>query len=148
MKRVLVLKTSDDKTIKKLLDEWKEDCIDCLVQADDLFQFESDCPNINFIEATSNNFYDLDQTVFRKIATIDYDVVLITLTGLHEHDFGHVLRLLEKLIYKRAYFYNCEGDYMEIPHYPSIVESLIALYMRVVKSVYKKSAYMGIRNKK
>lgn len=137
MKRILVFKTAEDQIVMKLLEEQKEDRIDIMIPSNDVKKYELIYPCINYLEIASDSFYEINQSVIEQISAILYDRIYITLTGRHEHDFGHVLEILTKCRYKRAFFYNCDGEYMEIPRYSLLTEMVISLYFVAERVLYK-----------
>lgn len=137
MNRVLVFKTSTDITIKKLFEELKKEEIDCLIQSSQVDIYKSGYPSIHFIDICQDSFYDVPECVVYRICSKAYDQVYVTFSGIKGHNYGNIMELLDKINYKRAFFYNCNGDRVEIPKKHAVKDFICRLYIKLVGFIYE-----------
>lgn len=136
MEKILVFKTSTDATIKKLLDEMGKKDIDCLIQSSLVGRYQAEYPAVNFIDIRQEGFYDLPPNVIDMISLKKYDQLYVTFSGIKGHNYGNVMELVDKLDYKNAYFYNCNGDRIEIPRKNIIKDTLCWIYIKWIGFIY------------
>lgn len=136
MEKILVFRTSTDATIKKLFHELEGKNIDCLVQHSQVDRYRAEYPHINFIDICQEGFYDLPAGVIHMIACQTYDQVYITFSDRDGYNYGNVLKLLEQINYRNAFFYNCNGDRMKIPKGNMIKDTLCRIYIDFTGFLY------------
>lgn len=136
MQKILVFKTSTDATIKKLFREMEGKRIDCLIQKSQFDRYRTEYPHINFIDIGQEGFYDLPSGVIDMISRQTYDQIYITCSGREGYNYGNVLRLIEQVNYKSAFFYNCNGDRMEIPRGNMIKDMVCRIYIGFTGFIY------------
>lgn len=136
MEKILVFKTSTDATIKKLFADLGKKDVDCLIQKSQFDRYRKEYPYINFIDICQEGFYDLPARVIDMISSRIYDQVYITFSDREGYSYGNVLELLEQINYKNAFFYNCNGDRMEIPRGNMIKDILCRIYIEFTGFIY------------
>ena len=136
MEKILVFRTSTDTTIKKLFQELDGKDIDCLIQESQVDRYRTEYPYVNFIDICQEGFYDLPAKVINMISRQTYDQVYITFSDKEGYHYGNVLEVLERVNYKSAYFYNCNGDRMEIPGKNVIKDTLCRIYIGFTGFIY------------
>ena len=132
----MIFKTSTDVTLNKLFHELGEKNIDCLVQRSQMERYRKLYPYIHFIDICQEGFYDLPFKVIEMISNQIYDEVYITFSGREGYNYGNVLELLEQMNYKSAFFYNCDGDRMEILGGNRIKDTLCRIYIGFICFIY------------
>ncbi len=137
MEKILVFKTSTDKTIKRLLDNLGDKAIDCLIQSSQLERYKALYPYIHFIDICQEGFYDLPCKVVDQITLTTYDQVYITFSDMEGYNYGNVLELLEKTTFRNACFYNCAGDKLAIPKQNIIRDTLCRIYIEFTGFLYE-----------
>lgn len=136
MEKILVFKTSADTTIKRLFDELGETNIDCLIPKSQFDRYRQEYPAIHFIDICREGFYELPVEVINTISRQAYDEVFITFSGREGYSYGNVLELLGQISYKRAFFYNCNGERIEIPKGNMIKDTLCRIYIAFTGFLY------------
>lgn len=133
MEKVLILRTSTDATIRKLIKELREterNEIYCMVQSSQFQRYEEDYPDIKFIDICGERFEDLPLDVVDSIRSKRYSSLYITLTGEKAYNFWNVIEIVSKVRFKRGFFYNCNGQMTEIPRKNILRDTVCRLYMR------------------
>ena len=136
---VLVLKTSADATMQKLLNELCNDTnkqIDCLIQSSQVIRYQKEYPDINFIDICKERFENLPSDVTSMVTNKKYDQLYITLSGVNAYNFWNVMELVNKIRYKTAFFYNCNGVKMKIPRKNIIKDTLCKWYINWIRRIY------------
>ncbi len=136
---VLVLKTSADATMQKLLNELCNDTnkqIDCLIQSSQVIRYQKEYPDINFIDICKERFENLPSDVTSMVTNKKYDQLYITLSGVNAYNFWNVMELVNKIRYKTAFFYNCNGVKMKIPRKNIIKDTLCKWYINWFRRIY------------
>ncbi|MDE6946608.1 MAG: hypothetical protein K2P14_05425 [Anaeroplasmataceae bacterium] len=136
---VLVLKTSADATMQKLLNELCNDTnkqIDCLIQSSQVIRYQKEYPDINFIDICKERFENLPSDVTSMVTNKKYDQLYITLSGVNAYNFWNVMELVNKIRYKTAFFYNCNGVKMKIPRKNIIKDTLCKWYINWLRRIY------------
>ncbi len=136
---VLVLKTSTDTTMQKLLNELCNDTnkqIDCLIQSSLVIRYQKEYPDINFIDICKERFENLPSDVTSMVTNKKYDQLYITLSGVNAYNFWNVMELVNKIRYKTAFFYNCNGVKMKIPRKNIIKDTLCKWYINWFRRIY------------
>lgn len=136
---VLVLKTSADATMQKLLNELCNDTnkqIDCLIQSSQVIRYQKEYPDINFIDICKERFENLPSDVTSMVTNKKYDQLYITLSGINAYNFWNVMELVNKIRYKTAFFYNCNGVKMKIPRKNIIKDTLCKWYINWFRRIY------------
>lgn len=131
--KILVLKTSSDTTIQKLfkeLDGVGEKDIDCLIQSSQVDRYRKEYSDINFIDIHRERFDNISPEIMELISEKFYDRLYITFSGVNGYDFWNVIEYASKVCYRRAFFYNCNGEQAEIPRKNIIKETLVRLYIK------------------
>ena len=136
MKKILIFRTSVDGTFRRLYEEVKENNVSCLIQSSQLERYKESYPDILLIDICQEGFYDLPQKVYTQLDSEEYDEVYITFSGVVGHNYGNVLEILKKIKYKKAYFYNCNGDKTEICRGNSMKYKLCRLYIKIIQLMY------------
>lgn len=136
MEKILVFKTSTDATIKRLFQELGQKNIDCLIQSSQIDRYKAEYPYINFIDIYQEGFYDLRAEVTDKIFSKPYDSVYVTFSGMKGHNYGNIMELVEKVNFKNAFFYNYNGDKVEILKQNLVKDILCRLYIKWIGFVY------------
>lgn len=137
MEKILVFKTSTDATIKRLFFDLGETDIDCLIQSGQIERYKKLYPNIHFIDIFQEGFYDLPSEVMDMILEREYSQVYITFSDIEGFNYGNVLELVEKVNFKNAFFYNCNGDKIEIPKRNIIKDTFWMLYIKWIGVIYE-----------
>lgn len=132
MSFILIFKTSVDATVKRLIHELGEQEIDCLIQSSQVGKYEAEYPYINFIDIHQESFYDLTREVTDRIVSKKYDKVFVTFSGINGHNYGNIMELVSKVNFKSAFFYNCNGDKIEIPRNNPLKDVICRLYIKWV----------------
>ena len=136
MNKILAFKTSTDATIKRLFQELGQEDIDCLIQSSQLNRYQEEYPVINFIDIQQEGFYDLPFEVIGKISSKTYDQIYVTFSGIKGHNYGNVMELVDKVAFKKAFFYNCNGDKIEIPKKNRLKDSICRIYIGWIGFIY------------
>lgn len=136
MENILVLKTSADATMKRLFHDLKEENIDCLIQSSQIERYQAEYPNVHFIDIYQEGFYDLPYDVISEVSGKIYDQLCVTLSGVMGHNYGNVMELVSKINFKKAFFYNCNGDKTEIPKPDLIKDTLCRAYIKIISFIY------------
>lgn len=137
--RVLVLKTSADMTMQKLLNELCNDTnkqIDCLIQSSLIRRYQKEYPHINFIDICKERFDNIPPDVMSMVMKKKYDQLYITLSGINAYNFWNVMELVSKIRYKKAFFYNCNGVKMKIPRKSIIKDTFCKWYINWLRFIY------------
>ena len=111
--------------------------IDCLIQSSQIGRFKNRHPYINFIDIYQEGFYNLSVQVLDIIANEIYDQLYVTFSGIKGNNYDNIIELINKLNYKEAFFYNCNGDKIKIPEKNIINDLLIKVYIRFIDLSYK-----------
>ena len=135
-KIILIFRTASDATMKRLFHELKNQNIDCLIQSSQFARYKKEYPSIHFIDICREGFYDLPDEVTKAIAEKEYDQLYVTFSGIKGHNYGNVMELVSKMRFKKAFFYNCNGDKVEIPKPNAIKDKLCRAYIAAVSFVY------------
>lgn len=138
--KVLVLKTSSDVTMQRLfkkLDKAGNNDIDCLIQSSQFEKYKKEYPNVRFIDICRERFEDLPTEVIDMVLQKKYDQLYITLSGVHGHNFWNVVKLVSTMRFKKAFFYNCNGDKIKIPGKNMMKDTLCRFYIKYIGYVYR-----------
>lgn len=135
-KEILVFKTSNDNAMHKLNDKLVDSNIDCLVQTRDYSRLKSEYPDVTFVDICRSSFYDIPEEIMKEVISKKYDEAYVLLSGKHGYNYGNVIDILERCDYKRAYFFNSEGECIDIPRFSVIHQLFIGLFMRIVNLIY------------
>lgn len=136
MKNVLVLKTSSDSTLNRLFEELSDAKIDCLIASSELHKYKKLFPQINFIDIHKEGFYDISQDLIVEIAAKKYDELYITLSGAVGHNFGNVMELIIQFNSTKSFFYNCNGERIQIPKSNFIKDFFCMCYIKMIELLY------------
>lgn len=136
MEKILVFKTAADATMKRLFHDLESSDIDCLIQSSQITRYREEYPYINFIDICQEGFYDLPTDVIRMMTEKNYNQLYVTFSGIKGHNYGNVMELVSKVHFKKAFFYNCNGDKTEIPEQNVIKDKLYRAYIAFVSFVY------------
>lgn len=131
--KILVLKTSSDTTMQRLfreLDRGEEKDIDCLIQTSQIDRYRKEYSYINFIDIRRERFDNISLEVINLVSEKLYDRLYITLSGINGYDFWNVVQFISKVCYKKAFFYNCNGEQIKIPRKNIIKDTLGRLYIK------------------
>ncbi len=137
MSGILIFKTSTDGTMKRLFEELGKKDIDCLIQSSQMQRYQAEYPYINFIDIRKEGFYDLSPEVKERISSKTYDKVYVTFSGIKGHNYGNIMELVSGVNCKSAFFYNCNGDKVEIPKKNFIKDVLCRLYIKWIGVLYR-----------
>lgn len=137
MKHILVFKTSADETMKRLFRDLKEEDVDCFIQSSLLNRYRAEYPDIHFIDICKEGFYDLPSEVINKLSEKMYDRLYVTFSGVKGHNYGNVMELVCKAHFKRAFFYNCNGNVVEMPKEQIIKDTLCRIYIKWIEWFYE-----------
>ena len=144
---ILIFKTSVDATMKRLFQELGGQDIDCLIQSSQVGRYKAQYPYINFIDICQESFYDLPAEVTDKIVSKTYDKVFVTFSGINGHNYGNVMETVSRVRFKRAFFYNCNGDKIRLPRRNPVRDALCRLYIRWTGFIYiLRSERQGVRH--
>ena len=133
----MIFKTSADATLNKLLYELGETDIECLIPSSQIAQYQKKYPYIHFIDICQEGFYDLPVKLIKAISEKSYDQVYVTFSGVRGHHYGNVMELVSKVHFKKAFFYNCNGDKTEISRHNVIKDRLCSAYIAFVSFMYE-----------
>lgn len=122
--------------MEKLFFELKNRDIDCLIQSSQIERYREEYPYINFIDISQETFFNLPDEVIRRISENNYDQLYVTFSGIKGHNCGNVMGLVSKVHFRKAFFYNCNGDKTEIPKQNIIKDMLCKVYIILVSFVY------------
>lgn len=111
--------------------------IECLIQSSQLEKYKKEYPNVKFIDICRERFEDLPAEVIDMISQKKYDQLYITLSGVNGYNFWNVVKLVSTLRFKKAFFYNCNGDRIKIPEKNVIKDTLCRCYIRYIDYVYR-----------
>ena len=136
MKKILVLKTSTDATMHRLFEEIKDNEIVCLIQPSQIDRYRKRYPNIKFIDILKEGFYDLPEDVMLSINGIVFDELYVTYSGIVGHNYGNVMAIVDKIDRKKAFFYNINGDKVEIPVFGKMRNLICRLYIKMCELIY------------
>lgn len=139
MEKILIFKTSTDVTIQKLFHEFageENKDIDCLIQHSHVKRYQEEYPYINFIDIQGERFENLSLEIMEKILENLYDIVYVTLTGANAYGFWNVISIVSKVRFKKGFFYNCNGEKMEIPRKNKVKDTICRLYIKWVGLFY------------
>lgn len=139
MEKILVFRTSADRTIQKLfheLDQTGDMNIDCLIQSSKVQKYKEEFPNINFIDIEGEKFENLSSEIMKMISKKVYDRLYITLTGVNAYNFWNVMKIVSHVHFKKGFFYNCNGEKTKIPRENIIKDTLCRLYIKLIGSFY------------
>jgi len=136
LEKILIFKTSTDMTMKRLFHELREKDIDCLIQSSQINRYRIEYPYINFIDICQEGFYDLPFGIVDEMRQKIYDQVYITFSGIKGHNYGNVMELVSQMNFKRAFFYNCNGDRTEIPQANKVKDMICRFYITWIGYFY------------
>lgn len=136
LRKILVLKSSADYTIEKLFEEIENNEIDCMIQTSQINKYKKLYPNINFIDIQNEGFYELSESVMQKVRVKTYDDLFITLTGTAAYNFGNVMQIVAQVHSRKMYFYNCEGEKIEIPPVHFLKDFLYRILICFIETFY------------
>ncbi len=124
--------------MKRLFQELEEleKNIDCLIQSSQIDRYKTEYPYINFIDIHQEGFYDVSFNVVHEMCQKTYDQVYITFSGIKGHNYGNVMELVSKVNFKKAFFYNCNGDKVVIPKKNALKDTLCWLYIKWIGLIY------------
>lgn len=137
---VLIFKTSTDSTMNMLLEELKDSDydIDCLIQTSQVERYKALYPRVNFIDIQAKGFYDLPSDVMDKVGQRKYDQLYVTLSGVAGHNYGNVMSIVSKIVYKEAFFYNCNGEKITIPSPNFLKDFICRVYIGFLDLIYSR----------
>lgn len=136
MDKILVFKTAADGTMKRLFHDLEREEIDCLIQSSQIARYREEYPSVRFIDICKEGFYDLPPEVMKAISGKNYEQLYVTFSGIKGHNFGNVMELVAKVHFNKAFFYNCNGDRVEIPRQNVIKDRLCRAYIGFVSFLY------------
>lgn len=135
-RKILIFRTSIDATMENLFRELASKDIDCLIQSSQIDRYCTKYPYVNFVDIRQEGFYDLPVDVIDRISKKVYDELYVTFSGTNGHNYGNVMGLVGKVHFKKAFFYNCNGDKTEIPRPDLIKDMLCRAYIKFVDFIY------------
>ena len=107
-KNVLFLKTSNDAVFRNMLDyysrEWTYKY--CLIQESAINRFSKAYSDITFISLGQESYYDIAETIVRRVAKNCYEAICIPTTGKNAIGFGNIIRLVSKLSFQKLVFFH------------------------------------------
>lgn len=134
--KILIIKTSSDKTIKKLLEELVGCEVTGIIQEGLLQIYQGEYPTVKWIGIRDESFYEIDNELIKELSKNVFDEVYITLSGVVGHNMGSIIGIIENLRFKKAYFYNCNGNRVSIPK-PNFLKDLICrVYINLAQLFY------------
>lgn len=138
--KVLILCTSSDAVMKKLLEELQnfDNNIDCLIQTSQIERYKALYPKVNFIDIQAEGFYDLPSDVMDKVSQNKYEQLYVTLSGVVGHNYGNVMSIVSKIVYKEAFFYNCNGEKITIPSPNFLKDFICRVYIGFLDLIYSR----------
>ena len=136
MKKILVLKTSTDATMHRLFEEIKDNEISCLIQPSQIERYVKMYPDIKFINIQKEGFYDLSREVMLNIDEVLFDELYVTYSGMGAFNYGNVMEIVERINRKKTFFYNGNGDRVEIPVFGKMKELLCRVFIKICELVY------------
>lgn len=137
---ILIFKTSADSTMNMLLEELNDlDCdIDCLIQTSQIERYKTLYPKVNFIDIQAEGFYNLPSGVMNKVSQNKYEQLYVTLSGVVGHNYGNVMSIVSKIVYKEAFFYNCNGEKITIPSPNFLKDFICRVYIGFLDLIYSR----------
>ena len=136
MNKILVFKTSTDATVKRLFQELGEEEIDCLIQSSQIDRYQAEYPHINFIDICQEGFYDLPAKVLEQVSEEKYNELYVTFSGIKGHNYGNVMELVDEMEFRCGFFYNCDGERVEIPKRNRIKDIICRIYIGWIGFIY------------
>lgn len=136
MKRILILRTSNDGTIFKLFEEIYDNQLYCMIQSSQVERYKNMYPKIHFIDIKQEGFYNLDESVMKEVKNTEFEEVYITFTGEVGHNYGNIMSMVKLLNFKKGYFYNCLGERVEIPKMGIVKDLLYKIYIKICEILY------------
>ncbi|WP_026503800.1 hypothetical protein [Butyrivibrio sp. NC3005] len=135
--KILILKTSVDATFDNLIGDLcnKNHRIICLVPSSHYAKYKTKYSYVKLIDIKNEGFYDLPISVMKKLKNQKFDEVYITLSGVVGHNYGNVISILELLKFKKAFFYNSNGDRIEIPKQNLLFDFLCGFYICLLNKI-------------
>lgn len=133
MGKVLILKTSTDETVQKLIAELKKNGvneIECLVQSSQYRKYQTDYPDIDFIDICGERFENLSLDIIESISSKWYSSLYITLTGERAYNFWNVIEIVYKVHFRRGFFYNCNGKKRRFSEKDILKDAMCRFYIR------------------
>lgn len=130
--KILVMKTSTDTTVQRLfeeLDKIENKELECLIQHSQVERYQKMYPYINFIDIRRERFENLPIYVINKISKKRYDKLFITFSGVHGYNFWNVMELVSGIHFRQAFFYNCNGEKLQIPKKRILKDLLCKAYI-------------------
>lgn len=137
MEKILVFKTATDRTMRRLFQDLGKVNIDCLIQSSQVNRYKTEYPHIYFIDICREGFYDLPPKVVRRMRQKNYDEVYVTFSGTEGYNYGNVMELVAQVKFRRAFFYNCNGERIEIPKKNVVKNILCGLYVEWTGFIYR-----------
>lgn len=136
MKKILVLRTSADNTMNRLFNEIKGNDVYCMIQSSIVKRYSELHPEVKYIDIKREGFYDIDQEIISGLKKVKFDEVYVTFTGVIAHNYGNVMTIVEQLNYKKAFFYNCNGERTEIPKFNVVKDFLCRVFIKICEVIY------------
>lgn len=138
-KKVIVFSTSNDSTLIKLFNELSanKSNISCLMQTSRIKKFESLFPEILFVDICEEAFYSIDDAALLRVNKEYYDELYVTFSGKHACNYGNVLSIVEQCSYRIGYFYNCDGERVEIVRNTRIVDFFLGIFIFLADRLYR-----------
>lgn len=137
MSNILILKTSTDATMDLLFSELSSNHhIDCLIQTSQLERYRKVYPNIHLIDIRQEDFYEMPKDVIVNLSQKEYEQTYITFTGYVGHNYGDVMRIVDKINSKEIFFYNCRGDKILIPEKNIWKDFICKIYILFIDWIY------------
>lgn len=130
--KILVIKASTDTTVQRLfgeLDKIENKEMECLIQHSQFDRYQKMYPYINFVDIRKERFENLPICVINKISKKRYDKLFVTLTGVHVYHFWNVMELVNRIHFRQAFFYNCNGEKLQIPKKRILKDLLCKAYI-------------------
>lgn len=139
LKEIIVFSTSNDSTLIKLLNKLleEESNVSCLIQSSRKGKYQSLFPTIYFIDIRGEAFYSIDNDALLGISKVHYDELYVTFSGKHACNYGNVLSIVEQCSYKDGYFFNCDGERVEIVRNTRIVDFFIGIFISFANCIYR-----------
>lgn len=135
LKRIIVLRTSTDDIMCRLFEEIKDNEIFCMIASSQIDRYREMYPNIKFIDIQRERFYDLPPEVLSNVNRMTFNELYVTLPDIVGYYYENVMAVVDRINWRKAFFYNCNGDRVEIPG--KMRSFIYRVYIRICELIYR-----------
>ena len=110
MKKILVLKTAEEKVMQKLLLEVKEkEEMYCLVQSSALDVYKRKYPDFNVLDIAGESFTE-QTSEYHGLKQMKFETIYIPSSTPYFRNFDNVFFMVDRLNYEKMVLYDCNGN--------------------------------------